>query len=470
MMMLITRLRVSLIVLGCLMALGSKVVQASPFIEANDTFLRESINVLNDAGVIHSNVTSYPLPWYSIAQELRDVDISNLSELERFAFYRVQAALQFAQQPNYRIVQLRAANDNSLSSQTTVNHRERAALSTGRSFTGDYLAGRVMVNWQTDSVDDKRYSFVGSYLATSVGNWALGIDQLHAHWGPGRRNALVLSDNAIPVQALRATRMLNEPIPYLSALGRVGATAFFGRTQRAGSLGDHPVMGARVSVTPIVGLEIGAGFTGQVGGRGFEAESSDYIDVITLQSADTIGNQRAGLDVRLALMPLVQVYGEYAANIDDSSLIAYTIGADYRIPGNRLATIFAEYSDIDAYFYDDMRDPSGYRRHGLSAGASDDQDASALTLGYSTTDEFGRSLTVQVRHIEFGQSNRFILRDYSAPLTSDITRRQVDVTYQRALGNGLLSIGAEYFNDSSKATDIEVEDGFNLYTSWELRF
>lgn len=462
-----------------ILMLGAKPAVASPWVEADDPYLRASLQQLADAGHIRSNVSSYPLMWYSIAADMRDISIASLNDDEVFAYYRVRAALEFAQQPNVQRLQLRGASDERMAQGFGVRHREQGALTASRAFTGDYMAGRLQTTLKTESVDGKSYSFEGSYLATTLGNWAVSLDQLDVWWGPGQDAALVLSSQAMPIQALRVnrldTKVNTDGVSWLPRLGNVHMTAFLGRSQRAGALGDHPVFGARASWRPVAQLELGASYTGQWGGDELANDPNQDFDVVAFANDDDVGNQRAGLDARLALPARLGVYAEIATDNRHFEDTAMTLGADFRFSSpNRLQEVFLEHTDVPANFYNDTRDPAGYRRYAMSMGAAQDQDISSWVLGYRRQHSNGTGIIVRVRDIEFGHTNRHVASEYALFAGDTVKRRKLDVTYQQAVGDSLLKIQVAYADDSislAVSRDIaEDKSGLTGSLSWELRF
>ena len=453
-------------------------VLASPWIEVEDPFLRASIQQLADGGHLRGNVSTYPLMWYSVARDMREINVSALSEREQFAYYRVRAALQFAQQTHVQSVQLRAASDEYSVQGFAPRHRERGALRASRTFTRDFVSARFQTTLKTDSVDGKAYAFDGSYLATTLGNWAISLDQMDVWWGPGHDNALVMSSYAAPIQAVRVNRLNTETAAWLPLPGQWHATAFIGRTQRAGALSDHPVFGARASWRPFSQLEIGASYTGQWGGDGYSGDIDYALDVLTLQENDEVGNQRAGVDARFVLHPRVGLYAEMATNNDSFDDPAYTFGADMRIPATeRLREVFVEYTDIPAYFYDDERDLAGYRRYGMSMGAAQDQDVEALVVGFRQQRSDGTGFTLRFRDSDYGATNWQIARDYALNAGDRVKRRQLDLEYQQPVGDSLVRVRIDYYNDRFSMADLNPSIGnssskssVNVSASWELRF
>lgn len=441
--------------------------QASPWVEADDVFLRASIQQLADSGYLHGAVNTYPLMWSGIARDMREIDFAQLNESERFAYYRLRAALQFAQQGRVSRVRLSGNSDEERLQSFGDTYRENAAFTASRSFQWDHSAARIQTTLRSGGTDDKEYVFDGSYLATTVGNWALSADQMPLWWGPGQDSALVMSTNARPVQALRINRLRDDAsaVPVFGLLGNWQATAFVGRTQRAGALGDIQMGGARISLRPARFVELGASYTAQWGG-------SNHPNNITDEGQ---GNQVGGVDARFSLTGNWGLYSELASNNSDFDDLALVVGTDFSFSSpRRLRQLFAEYSDIPAAFYDDERDPAGYRRWQQSMGASHDQHVESIALGYRQQAASGEGLRLTLRMAEYGHTNWHMASEYELISGESVERLQLNIQYQRPVQDSLFGVGLELYSDELIVTTLgerkERENGLNITASWEFRF
>ena len=82
-------------------------VSAEPWIGTDDVFLRAAIEQLVSEGAIKRPVNSYPLMWQGIAQDIYNVNKSQLSADGQFALRKVKHALNTAKSGNYSSVKLR---------------------------------------------------------------------------------------------------------------------------------------------------------------------------------------------------------------------------------------------------------------------------------------------------------------------------------------------------------------------------
>lgn len=453
---------------------GSFAAHAGPWIDADDVYLRASIQQLADAGFIRGHVTTYPLMWSGIARDMREIDVSWLTADQTLAYYRIRAALQFAQQPRVNGIKLSANSDEYRQQSFADTYRENGALQFSRTFVNAHTAGRLRTSFRAGSSDDKDYVFDGSYIATTLGNWAISLDQMPLWWGPGQDSALALSTNSRPIQALRINRLQDDPfqLPVLNWAGHWHATGFVGRTQSAGPLGDHEIAGARITTRPFAALQLGISYTQQWGGDVSDAE----VD------ADGTRNQLTAADARVALPYAFALYGEVAARVGDSKQVsdkATLIGIDHYLTfSDNLHQVFLEYADVPAYFYDDEVDPQGYRRWQASIGSGQDQDVSSLSVGYRFQQADGSAWRVTVRQQDFGASNRLMAVQHElANGMFEVSRQQLDINYQTALGDTLLTLGGTFSRDEIKtrasAADnraATTENDLTMRVAWEFRF
>ncbi len=445
---------------------------ASPYIEVGDSHLRNSLQLLADGGFLHGPMNTFPLSWAPIVRDIQHVDPGELSAAEYEAYIRIMSALEFNAQGSYQALKLSGRSGaTSLNSYTNAQHEE-GALSYANEIQGEHVAVRIQTQLRSDGEDGKSYTFDGSYIAAVFGNWGLSYDQLDMWWGPGEDQALLQSNNARPVQALRLNRLGNEPfqLPLLSPLGYWNATAYVGLTEGAGGLGRHQVAGARFSIAPMRALELGASYTGQWGGD----------EDTHLGATSAMRNQYASVDFRFAAVRNLALYGEYMQSQRARSPSAFMLGVDFRFTGGffsegALSNVFIELTDI-GHIYDDVQDPAGYRRWGRTVGAAIDQDATGVALGYNHYHSSGRGYEARLRVFELGERNAWLREAYAAAGVQDLTVRRVflGVMYQQPLGNSLLRVGIEGWKDSVRDAggleNLHANSDTNLYASWEFRW
>ncbi|MEQ9562748.1 MAG: capsule assembly Wzi family protein, partial [Woeseiaceae bacterium] len=179
--------------LVALLLFAAEWANASPLIEAGDAALRNDIRLLADVGIITGPVSGWPLAWAPILENLRDVDTTGLSQNVGDAMFRVlargswetrvdeiqyNAEISAAEKPN----RLRSFQD---------TPREKAELSLGASWTGDFLSADLNGQVVASPSDDKEYRYDHSLLAVLLGNCAISANTLDRWWGPGWDGSLI---------------------------------------------------------------------------------------------------------------------------------------------------------------------------------------------------------------------------------------------------------------------------------------
>lgn len=156
-----------------------------------------------------------------------------------------------------------------------------------------------------------------SAMTVDVGSVAVGIGTGNLWWGPGIRNALVLSDNApgIPRLFVRTPRPLKTPVGAIAGewfVGGLTESPFFDTV----STNDvRAVSGLALTLAPrgVTGLTVGIARAVVAPVDGAGAIPSHALDVITTWNGDGARDQMSSFFGRW-MVPGggVEVYGEYA--------------------------------------------------------------------------------------------------------------------------------------------------------------
>jgi len=264
---------------------------------------------------------------------------------------------------------------------------------------------RLGVSWYEDAPPE-------SMLEGSSWSWRLGGGEAYAsvesrHWGPGWVGSLILDGAAPPMPAVgwRKTSTAAFDTRWLAWLGPWNADFFVGGLAGHSEPARPYLIGMRVQVRPLPGLEIGASRTMQWGGAGRDQSfgslaaalvGRDNVDGDNRQSEP--GNQLAGLDVRFSAPAgdaewalYGQAVGEDEAGLMPSKLIVQA-GAEWamRWRGASLR-FFAEGSDLIAGDAFGRSNPGttyrhhiyrqGYTNRGLPLGHAAGGDVKLASLG-----------------------------------------------------------------------------------------
>ncbi|KNC68819.1 capsule assembly Wzi family protein [Pseudoalteromonas ardens] len=444
------------------LALASASAFSSPWIDAGESHLKHSIDLLVSAGVIQRPVNQYPLMWNGLVDDLIKADSAQLPEDAQFALQHVKHALEQAKRDTHSGIITHYSDEQTMPAGFGQQTRSRSGISSYGQITGSNVSARVQVNYADNPQDGKQVNHHGSHLAVLLGDWAFSAERLDYWWGPGNENALLLSNNAAPMKALRISRAnTNYSGPrFLSFIGpwQITAIAAKQRPQLAVD-NEKDFWGIRVSAFPLPGLEVS-----------YATTASDFVYRTDPQDETQHQQRLSSIDVkyasRIAGMP-VAFYGEVSGDNDQGALPdngAFTLGAEtfwgtseYRIKS------YLEYSDTEtncqaqqASFqchFATAGEGADYRERDRWLGAHMGPQATSVSLGANYYGMGGYGGYAKVKRLQFD--------------TLNIDRDLLQVGYQQGLFNGLLKLDLAHWRDKG-ATDSNNETSASV--SWEYRF
>jgi hypothetical protein len=397
--------------------------------------LRHDVQLLADAGVIRSPVTTWPLSWPDVARDvLADAAADGLSAAEAQALARVRHAAAAASRPGlgWSGPGVEVASDPETVRGFSATPREDAALTGGVQWLGASFEARGRVALVSDPDDGQELRLDGSYVGATFGNVALSAGAVDRWWGPGWDGSLILGTNARPFPALTIERRIAEAskLPVLRAFGPWRASVTFGQAEGSGvPVPDVRLFFARVSSRPWPWLEVGLSRSAQWCGEGRPCGWSTFWDLLvgrdnrdeSLSEADEPGNQLAGYDLRLrspwARLP-VAFYGQFIGEDEAGTLPSKFLGLlGFEAWGGSEAfgswRARFEYADTTCDFsrsspqfdcaYRNNLYPQGYTYRQRILGHSLDNDSRSYTLGASWTRPSGTAFSGRVRRLELNR-------------------------------------------------------------------
>lgn len=412
-------------------ALLCSVAHADPWVPAGDVQARQDVELLADAGVLEIPVTTWPMPWGSIAAALATVAPDRLPPDEQAAYERLLAGIQAVQGAGDQLGYMVTAAPGRPPLRWFGN-TPRGKEEAGASFAGynGNMAFRFDVSAVYGSRDHQRGRLDGSYLSFALGNWILSAGAVDQYWGPAWSGSQILGNNARPVPGIILSRNVSAPFEswLLHWLGPWTFTVF------AGQLDDnryvpHPFLfGARFVFHPASGVELGISRTAQWGGSGRNQSWYCFWHMLigstkttgnntSTTSPDNCANNFASVDTRFHIPKTrLDFYSQMMA--EDSGgkpsiapskwtgvwgLSMYGAlgedGAGYRA--------FFEYANttVDSwgtphinFAYEHHVYESGYRYRGFVLGYPTDNDSELFTLGVTLTGANSGQFTAMLRH------------------------------------------------------------------------
>ncbi|OEG74507.1 hypothetical protein BEL05_18900 [Shewanella colwelliana] len=483
--------------LAGMMILSISSAQAAWWVEPTDLPLRADIQLLADTGIILQPVTTFPLMWAGLKQDLEKADITSLSRIQADAFNRVMSAYDNDHQAVSTHVKLAAATDTARFLGFGHDYRDKAEAEISVDVTQSWFSGRLSGSYHADPLDGNRARLDDSFAAVMLGNWIVSAGAQQKYWGPGWDSGLIQTTNARPMPGITFSRNNSSAFetPWLNWVGPWTFTTSFSQMESDRYVPDTKHWGARGTLKPISKLEVGFSWTMQWGGEGYGNSLSDWWDGLFNggQTESEIENGQenmlAGYDLRWSDTAFGIPYGIYFERIHEdyhngkNKLInAANMGGIDFVLSDLNTRVFIEYSDtkvscgLDSQVYNCLYEhgfyKSGYRYYGKSLGSTYDNDSETLVIGGITQLGNGQSITNKFRWLRLNTDGRDTGNPEGGnPVSPGEYERvyQFDTSYHRPLYQGTLKMGgtlgySQYVHQGGNDWDTSV------YASWERSF
>lgn len=458
-------------------------VFAAPWVAPGDSALRSDLTTLADAGVIHSPITTYPLPWGDVMRDVGDAEQATLTRAARLALERVRTRARLEIRVSELSAEVRSSVSESPRTIRTFENTPRTdaeitgALSwIGRAFAAELRASYVAIEG-TGSVDDEtEFRPDGSFLGAAVGNWMFVAGYPERWWGPGWDGSLILGTNARPTPQLAVSRNSAEPFStrWLRWMGPWSLTAFMGKLDDERVVNDPLLFGMRLAFKPLPGLEVALSRTAQWCGDGRPCDAEAFGNLligkdnqgVNVDEEEEPGNQLAGLDVRWAPRSLAGSTAFYAQWIgEDTRQGGPQIGSWMRQIGAEYSGMvfdsgwshrtFVEYSDTIcregglgfskkkfSCAYEHGTYQTGYRYEGRSIGQGIDGQGTSLSIGSIWIGRQDETWQFSARHIDTNQGPTPRPGHTVSPNPVEVD--EILAIYERPLWIGRLRAGLGY--------------------------
>lgn len=438
---------------------------ASPWITTEESTLKHSIDLLVSHGVINRPVNQYPLLWQGLVQDLAIIDESTLNPQALFSLQHIKHALQQAKREQYSSAKAYYNGETKLANGFGTQQRAQSGINSYSVITGSNVSAKVQVNYADKANDEKQVNHYGSHLAILYGNWSLSAERLNYWWGPTNDNALLLSNNASPMKAIRLSRANSnyDGPSFLSAIGPWQVTAIAAKQQP--SLTDKKegaFWGVRLSSTPLPGLEIALSKT--YSEFVFSTVTSNDLTEKVKQRISSIDFKYSGM---VASQPL-SFYAEIVGN-NDSGITTkhnmFAVGLETHFGGTHYRTkAYIEYSDATTdcqgqqlsfqCHFASSNLGSDYKQRGQWLGAAIGPQSSSLTVAADYYQMSGIGGYAKLKRIDFEHIN--------------IKRTLIEAGYQQGLLGGLAKVGASVWQDDTNGSDNDTDQA--IHFSWEFQF
>lgn len=472
---------------------------AGPWVAPGDMALRHDIQTLADAGVITAPVTSWPLSWGDILNDIGAFqDTEMLSDSVRDTLTRVRRTgtrdtrrdgVQYSIDANYDTEPglIRGFEDRA---------REGTDIAVGASWLGERFAGAVVVNGVSSPDDDQDLRLDGSYVGVAVGNYMISAGVMERWWGPGYDGSIILGNNQRPIPSISIER--NDTAAFktkwLSWLGPWDASLVWGQLENDREVPNARYLGLRINFKPINSLEIGLSRSAQWCGSGDRPCDLDTLVKLTfgqdnvgddgVDRSSEPGNQLAGVDVRWApaFAPLnaalyIQMIGEDEAGGFPSRFLGQ-LGAEVSGSFSLISyRAYAEFAGTTCQFYESSSRPNcgynngiyqtGYRYKGRSIGHSADNDAELFSVGGIAVEPDGDVWQGVMRFGELNNAGAADIRNTVSTTPADYL--EIEISHRKSLDFGEIEIGVGLSRFEDTITG-EEQDDTRLFVGWRAPF
>jgi opacity protein-like surface antigen len=487
----------------------SSVSLADPWAPPGDLILRHDVQLLADAGIIRSPVTTWPITWATLNSDVSSAPnavVEQLDGQQRAALARVRKRIATNRgltgfQPS---AEVSVRSDDFWLRTFEDTPREESELRVGGSWMGGRFAVRVQGSYvdQPDP-DDQEWRMDGSYAAMVIGNHIISAGAIDRWWGPSWDNTLLYSSAARPVGALALERNVAKEFE-TKWLNWIGPWTY---SLTWGFLGDDRVventrhLAFRVAFRPIQSLEIGLSRAALWCGSGRPCDADALWDIVRAEDNTDEGgvtpdndpsNQLAAVDARWS-SPIGDgpwaLYTQWVANDETNNLPSQWFGqggiewwgelATRWIAGSYTAhieatsTIAEFWESAPAYdgAYNHGTYRTGYRYTGRSLGAAVDGDSISVSAGMSLVQEDDRSWNALVRWDNLNRKGDAMGADaVHSVATEEQKTWGLQLSHRRGLSFGEWDLGYVSLGVGYQHSENEVsggnEDDFHGFLQW----
>jgi hypothetical protein len=412
---------------------------SEPWIDTSDIYLKANIQLLADTGHIITPVTTYPLMWHDIINDVKNIDIDDLSPNQQSAFYYINHQFKLANRNQTRFkAQVGLNNTRFISFGDSLSDKNSVGVQSSILF--ENFAAKFAPSYTQNPIDGKKTRLDESYVAALFGNWVFSYGRQNRWFGPTWDTSLSLTNNARPIMAFAVSRKSAKPftIPFTEFDIPWTVTSFMGKMDDNRVVKNTLLWGFRLNLKPFKNLELGITRLAQWGGDGRTNSLSTFGDVfigrtncgvddlVCDDTSQNPANQQAGYDLRYSFnlfgIPM-SIYGQkFAEDGKEGTLQYFTkaqpqVGFDINLAiFDKPSTIFIELTNsladcgvrdnIGDCYYEHTSYKTGMRYNGRTIGSTYDNDAKTYVLGAIAQLGINTRLTTKIRYLDLNSDNQ----------------------------------------------------------------
>ena len=472
---------------------------ASPFLAPGDAALRRDIQFLADTGVIKGTVSTWPLAWGPILDDIRHFDSQGDVPLELLSVItRVRDRGEWETRVGSAQYKARASLTSNPTRIRSFDNtpREESVLSGGVDWIGDRFSIDLNLTAVSSPSDGQEFRGDGSQISAALGNWTISANTYERWWGPGWDGSLILSNNARPFPSLSIDR--NFPLPFRSKwlrwLGPWDLSVMFGQLEADRAVPNTHFFGMRFDFRPMPSLEIGLSRTALWCGDGRPCDLGKFANLLIGNdnvSANNVGpskepgDQLAGLDFRWGIGSTTHrhaVYGQFigedeAGGFPSRYLAQLGVDTSGFWSDDWSYQAFAELALTNCGFrqteqflncaYNHNIYQTGYRYRGRTIGHGADNDSRILSAGLIVIDSKDRVWKALLRYANLNRLGPPDPHNSLTPTQQDIA--SIDLMHRRQFRYGILEFGLGYERINDIAST-RTEGDVRAFLSWKSAY
>jgi hypothetical protein len=482
---------------------------ADPWAPPGDLILRHDVQLLADAGIIRSPVTTWPISWATLDADLASTSpemVMALDVEEQAALARLRNRLSSNSerggiQPNAEVsfrtedFWLRTFED---------TPREESEIRVGASWMGNRFAVRVQGSYIDDpDPDDQEWRMDGSYAAAVIGNHIISAGAIDRWWGPSWDNTLIYSSNPRPIGGFALDRNVAKEFEtkWLNWIGPWSYSLFWGFLGDDRIVPNSRLLAFRATFRPFQSLEIGLTRSAIWCGSGRPCDTDALWDIVKGEDNTDEGgitaetdpsNQMAAVGGRWQ-SPVGDgpwaIYTQWAANDETNNLPSEWFGQggvewwgeiDTRwVSGSytahfEVSEMLAEFWESEAAYdrvYNHGTYRTGYRYTGRSIGSAADGDSLVVSAGMALIESEERSWNGLVRWSRLNENGDGLGFDaVHSVAPEELEAWGLQLSHRRSISRGgwdlgWISVGIGFQHSENDVTGRE-EDDFHGFVQW----
>ncbi|PAU77877.1 hypothetical protein CK501_14400 [Halovibrio salipaludis] len=470
---------------------------AAPWLDPGDPRARYSAQKLSDRGAMERTTSTWPMMWGNLEQGYEGATASSATPDTTLDYLKFERARQSSR--GFRAeATLSGASEAALIQGFNAGPQDSGQAGLTMEWIGNHWALGLSPSFTQSPDDDDQVRADGSYLAFSAGNWIFGVGSIERWWGPGWQSSLILSNNARPIPSVWINRR-NAAAPeseWLEWIGPWDFTAFLGELESKRAVAEPKILGMRLTMRPLQGLDIGLSRLIMLGGEGYSESSSTYWNAFIgrdngqLEENDP-GDQLGAVDIRYGTDLGPTTVGIYTQMMGEDEAGAFPARKSWLFGADATTSWlsaeqqwFVEYANTIAddfngeampnITYSHSRYNTGQHYRGRNLAASQGGDARMLTLGGWHFLTSGTNLGARLSHIELNTDGSTTVepgsRDvrYLVPVR-DQSLMHLSLSLGTEVAGGWLSSQASYSDTKIETLSGEI-DQWRIAAEWRYRF